>query len=82
MRVLGEVVEALAALDVARIADEAVRLRERAGPMKSGSASIERQDETQAPHWMQAIVCVMSTIDSGGTTRSRSGGSPSSSSTG
>ena len=50
--------------------------------MKSGSASIERQAETQAPHWMQAIVWVMSTIDSGGTTRSRSGGSPSSSSHG
>ena len=50
--------------------------------MKSGSASIERQAETQAPHWMQAIVWVMSTIDSGGTMRSRSGGSPSSSSHG
>ena len=50
--------------------------------MKSGSTSIDRQDETQAPHWMQAIVCVMSTIDSGGTIRSRSGGSPSSSSHG
>ena len=50
--------------------------------MKSGSASIERHAETQAPHWMQAIVCVMSTIDSGGTMRSRSGGSPSSSSHG
>ena len=50
--------------------------------MKSGSASIDRHAETQAPHWMQAIVWVMSTIDSGGTTRSRSGGSPSSSSHG
>src|SRR4051794_35868846 len=44
--------------------------------MKSGSASIERQAETQAPHWMQAIDCVTSIIDSGGTTYSRSGGSP------
>ena len=50
--------------------------------MKSGSTSIERHEETQAPHWMQAIVWVMSTIDSGGTIRSRSGGSPSSSSHG
>ena len=45
--------------------------------MNSGSASIERQEETQAPHWMQAIDWVMSIIDSGGTTYSRSGGSPS-----
>src|SRR5215210_2418740 len=44
--------------------------------MKSGSASIERQEETQAPHWMQAIDWVTSIIDSGGTTYSRSGGSP------
>ena len=50
--------------------------------MNSGSASIDRHAETQAPHWMQAIVWVMSTIDSGGTIRSRSGGSPSSSSHG
>src|SRR5918996_4489556 len=50
--------------------------------MNSGSASIERQDETQAPHWMQAIDWVMSIIDSGGTTYSRSGGSPSGSSHG
>ena len=50
--------------------------------MKSGSASIERQDETQAPHWMQAIDWVMSIIDSGGTMYSRSGGSPSGSSQG
>ena len=50
--------------------------------MKSGSTSIDRHEQTQAPHWMQAIVCVMSTIDSGGTIRSRSGGSPSSSSHG
>ena len=50
--------------------------------MKSGSASIERQAETQAPHWMQEIVWVMSTIASCATTRSRSGGSPSSSSHG
>ena len=50
--------------------------------MKSGSASIERQAETQAPHWMQAIDWVMSIIDSGGTTYSRSGGSPSGSSHG
>src|SRR5215216_3901323 len=45
--------------------------------MKSGSASIERQAETQAPHWMQAIAWVTSIIDSGGTMYSRSGGSPS-----
>src|ERR1700733_8868132 len=44
--------------------------------MKSGSASIERQEETQAPHWMQAIDWVMSTIDSGSTMYSRSGASP------
>src|SRR4051794_20423003 len=53
-----------------------------AGPMKSGSASIERQAETQAPHWMQAIDWVTSIIDSGGTMYSRSGGSPSGSSQG
>ena len=45
--------------------------------MNSGSTSIERQSDTQAPHWMQAIVCVMSIIDSAGTMYSRSGGSPS-----
>jgi hypothetical protein len=50
--------------------------------MKSGSASIDRQEETQAPHWMHAIDWVMSIIDSGGTTYSRSGGSPSGSSHG
>src|ERR687898_3026620 len=44
--------------------------------MNSGSASIERQEETQAPHWMQAIDWVTSIIDSGGTMYSRSGGSP------
>src|SRR6476660_6681895 len=44
--------------------------------MKSGSASIERQEETQAPHWIQAIDWVMSIIDSGSTMYSRSGGSP------
>src|SRR5207344_1422044 len=50
--------------------------------MKSGSASMDRQEETQAPHWMQAIDWVMSIIDSGGTMYSRSGGSPSGSSHG
>ena len=50
--------------------------------MKSGSASIERQELTQAPHWMQAIDWVTSIIDSGGTMYSRSGGSPSGSSHG
>ncbi len=50
--------------------------------MKSGSASIERQEETQAPHWMQAIDWVMSIIDSGSTTYSRSGASPCGSSQG
>src|SRR5215218_677205 len=44
--------------------------------MNSGSASIERQEETQAPHWMQAIDWVMSIIASGSTTYSRSGGAP------
>src|ERR1700753_513448 len=44
--------------------------------MKSGSPSMERQEETQAPHWMQAIDWVMSTIDSGSTMYSRSGASP------
>ena len=41
--------------------------------MNSGSTSIERQSETQAPHWMQAIDCVTSTIFSRGTMYSRSG---------
>ena len=50
--------------------------------MNSGSTSIERQSETQAPHWMQAIVCVTSIIASGATMYSRSGGSPSGSSHG
>src|ERR687898_2053582 len=50
--------------------------------MNSGSASIERQEETQAPHWMQAIDWVTSIIDSGGTMYSRSGGSPAGSSQG
>src|SRR4051812_38359408 len=50
--------------------------------MNSGSASIERQEDTQAPHWMQAIDWVTSIIDSGGTTYSRSGGSPAGSSHG
>ena len=50
--------------------------------MNSGSTSIDRQSETQAPHWMQAIVCVTSIIDSIGTMYSRSGGSPSGSSHG
>ena len=45
--------------------------------MNSGSTSIDRQSDTHAPHWMQAIVCVMSIIDSAGTMYSRSGGSPS-----
>ena len=49
--------------------------------MKSGSASIERHEETQAPHWMQAIDWVTSIIDSGGTMYSRSGGSPSAAAT-
>ena len=41
--------------------------------MKSGSTSIDRQSETQAPHWMQAMDCVTSIIASRGTTYSRSG---------
>ena len=45
--------------------------------MNSGSTSIDRQSDTQAPHWMQAIVCVTSIIDSGGTMYSRSGSGPS-----
>ena len=44
--------------------------------MKSGSTSIERQSDTHAPQWMQAMDCVTSIIVSGGTTYSRSGGSP------
>src|ERR1700759_5274812 len=50
--------------------------------MNSGSASIERQEEKEAPHWIQAIDWVMSTIDSGGTMYSRSGASPAGSSQG
>ena len=41
--------------------------------MKPGSTSIARQSDTQAPHWMQAIVCVTSTMLSCGTMYSRSG---------
>ena len=41
--------------------------------MNSGSTSIERQSETQAPHWMQAIDWVTSTIASLETMCSRSG---------
>ena len=41
--------------------------------MNSGSTSIDRQSETQAPHWMQAIDCVTSTMFSRGTMYSRSG---------
>ena len=41
--------------------------------MNRGSISIERQSETQAPHWMQAIDWVMSTMFSWGTMYSRSG---------
>src|SRR6478735_2506817 len=50
--------------------------------MFSDSASTERQEETQAPHWMQAIDWVMSSIDSGSTMYSRSGASPCGSSQG
>src|SRR4051794_5030939 len=45
--------------------------------MKSGSTSSDRQADTHAPQWMQAIDWVMSIIDSGSTMYSRSGGSPS-----
>src|ERR1700760_2778231 len=41
--------------------------------MNNGSISIERQSDTHAPPWMQAIVCVMSTMLSWGTMYSRSG---------
>src|SRR3954454_15552442 len=41
--------------------------------MKSGSTSIDRQSDTHAPHWMQAIGWVTSTMFSCGTTYSRSG---------
>src|SRR5271155_4397728 len=41
--------------------------------MKPGSTSIARQSDTHAPHWMQAIVWVTSTIDSFETRYSRSG---------
>src|SRR6185436_7071074 len=50
--------------------------------MNSGSASIERHEETQAPHWMQATDWVTSTIASAGTMYSRSGGGPDGSSHG
>src|SRR3954468_6759539 len=50
--------------------------------MNSGSTSIERHALLHAPHWMHAIDCVMSIIDSGPTMYSRSGGSPSGSSHG
>src|SRR3954454_18904594 len=50
--------------------------------MKSGSTSSDRQADTHAPQWMQAIDWVMSIIDCGSTTYSRSGGSPSGSSRG
>ena len=66
LRVWGEVVQALEALIVARVADEAVGLASAAGPMKPGSTSIARQSDTHAPHWMHAIVWVTSTIDSSG----------------
>ncbi len=60
-------------LGVARVADEAVGLGERRRADEPGSTSIARQSETQAPHWMQAIVWVTSTIASCGTMYSRSG---------
>src|SRR3712207_6853102 len=41
--------------------------------MKSGSTSIDRQEDTHAPHWMHAIDCVTSTMFSWGTMYSRSG---------
>ena len=41
--------------------------------MNSGSTSIDRQSDTHAPHWMQAIVWVTSTMFSWGTMYSRSG---------
>ncbi len=41
--------------------------------MKPGSTSIARQSDTHAPHWMQAIDCVTSTIASLSTMYSRSG---------
>src|SRR3954468_15503723 len=44
-----------------------------AGPMNSGSTSVDRQSETHAPHWMHAIDCVTSTMFSCGTMYSRSG---------
>src|SRR5215216_802789 len=50
--------------------------------MNPGSTSRERQADTQAPQWMQAIDCVTSIIASAGTTYSRSGGGPSGSSHG
>src|SRR3954470_3617492 len=45
--------------------------------MNSGLSSIDRQADTHAPQWMQAIDWVTSIIDSAGTMYSRSGGSPS-----
>src|SRR3954447_14451230 len=44
--------------------------------MNPGSTSIERQPDTHAPHWIQAIVWVTSTTASSGTMYSRSGGGP------
>src|ERR1035441_8486740 len=41
--------------------------------MNRGSISIDRQSDTHAPHWMQAIVWVTSTMFSCGTMYSRSG---------
>src|ERR1700684_4426214 len=41
--------------------------------MNPGSISIDRQSETHAPHWMQAIVWVASTMVAGRTMYSRSG---------
>jgi len=48
VRIPREVLQALALLRVARVADEAVGLARAAGPTKSGATSIERQSDTQA----------------------------------
>src|SRR3954470_23421362 len=45
--------------------------------MNSGSTSSDRQADTHAPHWMQAMAWVTSIIASAGTMYSRSGGGPS-----
>ena len=76
VRVLGEVAQALLVWASRGSPTKRYAFASAAGPMNSGSTSSDRQSDTHAPQWMQAIDCVTSIIDSGGTTYSRSGGSP------